>query len=124
MRWRSFTVSETLRIVKEAEEIGNRAAGQKYDIPESCIRDWREKKEILLKSSGTQSAFRGQKVKYQINRRKASWIREWEVAIWVRSFYRNVPVKGLSIGKITGNRWFQDKTQMDYEVFLQETNSV
>jgi hypothetical protein len=53
-----------LRIVREAEEIGNRAAGRKYDVPESCIRDWRGKKEMLLKSSGTRRAFRGQKARY------------------------------------------------------------
>jgi transposase-like protein len=64
MRLRSFTVSEKLRIVREAEEIGNCAAGQKYDVPESCIRDWREKKEMLLKGSGTQRAFHGQKARY------------------------------------------------------------
>jgi transposase-like protein len=64
MRLRSFTVSEKLRIVQEAEEIGNRAAGRKYDVSESCIRDWREKKEMLLKSSETQRAFRGQKARY------------------------------------------------------------
>jgi hypothetical protein len=29
-----------------------------------------------------------------------------------------VPVKGLSIGKRTGNGWFQGKLQMDYEVFF------
>jgi transposase-like protein len=39
MRLRSFTASEKLRIVREAEEIGNRAAGRKYDVPESCMRD-------------------------------------------------------------------------------------
>jgi hypothetical protein len=61
MHLQSFTVSEKPRIVREAEEIGNRAAGRKYNVPESCIRDWREKKEMLLKSSGTRRAFRGQK---------------------------------------------------------------
>jgi hypothetical protein len=29
-----------------------------------------------------------------------------------------VQVKGLSIGERTGNRWFQGKLQMDYEVFF------
>jgi transposase-like protein len=64
MRLPSFTVSEKLRILQEAEEIGNHAAGRKYDVPKSCIRDWREKKEMLLKGSGTWRAFRGQKVRY------------------------------------------------------------
>jgi hypothetical protein len=43
MRLLSFTVSEKLRTVREAEEIGNLAAGRKYDVPESCRRDWRER---------------------------------------------------------------------------------
>jgi hypothetical protein len=64
MRLRSFTVCEKLRIVREAEEIENRAAGQKYNVPESCTTDRRKKKEMLLKSSGTQMAFRWQKAIY------------------------------------------------------------
>jgi transposase-like protein len=64
MHLQSFMVSGKLRIVREAEEIGNHAAGRKYDVRESCIRDWRQKKEMLLKSSGTLRAFHGQKVRY------------------------------------------------------------
>jgi hypothetical protein len=95
----------------------------KYDVPESCIRDWSEKKEMPLKSSGTQRAFRGQKARYpKIKEMLLEY--ESEAAIWVCGFYRNVPVKGLSIGERTGNGWFQGKPQMDYEVFLQEKNSV
>lgn len=29
----------------KAERIGNRAAGRKFDVNESCIKDWRRKKE-------------------------------------------------------------------------------
>jgi transposase-like protein len=57
-------VSEKLRVVREAEEIGIRAAGRKYDVSESCIRDWRGKIEMLLKSSGTRRDFYGQKTRY------------------------------------------------------------
>ena len=35
-RYRSFTMKEKLRIIEEAENIGNRAAGRKYDVSESC----------------------------------------------------------------------------------------
>ena len=42
-RYRSFTAKEKLRIIQEAENIGNRAAGRKYDVSESCIYDWRKK---------------------------------------------------------------------------------
>ena len=41
--YHSFTAKEKLRIIEEAENIGNRAAGRKYDVSESCIRDWRKK---------------------------------------------------------------------------------
>ena len=34
---------EKLRIIEEAENIGNRAAGRKNDVKESCICDWRKK---------------------------------------------------------------------------------
>ena len=43
-RYRSFTAIENLRIIDKAENIGNHAAGRKYDVSESCIRDWRKKK--------------------------------------------------------------------------------
>ena len=43
-RYRSFTTKEKLRIIEKAENIGNRVAGRKYDLSESCIRDWRNKK--------------------------------------------------------------------------------
>jgi hypothetical protein len=52
------------RAVREAEEIGNRAAGRKHDFPESYIRDWREKKAVLLKSSGSRTALLVQKARY------------------------------------------------------------
>ena len=42
-RYRLFTAKEKLRIIEEAENIGNRAAGRKYDMRESYIRDWRKK---------------------------------------------------------------------------------
>ena len=38
-RYRLFTAKEKLRIIEEAENIGNRAAGRKYDVRESYIRD-------------------------------------------------------------------------------------
>ena len=40
-----FTTKEKLRIIEEAENVGNRAMGRKYDVSESCIRDWRKKKK-------------------------------------------------------------------------------
>ena len=42
-RYRLFTAKEKLRIIVEAENIGNRAEGRKYDVSESCICDWSKK---------------------------------------------------------------------------------
>ena len=42
-RYRSFTMKEKLRIIEEAENVGNRVAGRKYYVSESCIRDWHKK---------------------------------------------------------------------------------
>ena len=39
-----FMAKEKLRITEEAENIGNRAAGRKYDVSKSCIRDWNKNK--------------------------------------------------------------------------------
>lgn len=63
---RSFTCSEKLKVIKDAEENGNRASARKFDVSESCIRDWRKKKELLLNSSANRRAFRGQKAKFPV----------------------------------------------------------
>ena len=42
-RYRSFTAKEKLRIIDESENVGNCAAGRKYDVSKSCICDWRKK---------------------------------------------------------------------------------
>lgn len=63
-RLRSFTAGEKLKIINEAEVIGNRAAGRIYDVPESCIRDWRKKKEKLTEAPLKKRAFRGKAAKY------------------------------------------------------------
>ena len=42
-RYRSFMAKEKLRIIDEAENIENHAAGRKYDVSKSCIHDWRRK---------------------------------------------------------------------------------
>ena len=42
-RYHSFTTKEKLRIIEEAENVGNCVAGRKYDVSKSCIRDWRKK---------------------------------------------------------------------------------
>ena len=48
-RYRLLTAKEKLRIINEAEHIGNRAAGGKYDVRESYIRDWRKKQNATYR---------------------------------------------------------------------------
>ena len=48
-RYRSFMAKEKLRIIEEAENVGNRAAGRKYDVSESCIHDWRKKQNMTYR---------------------------------------------------------------------------
>ena len=52
-------------IIDRAENIENRAAGRKYDVCESCIRDWRKKKnpQVTGKNSNRR-AFCGQKARH------------------------------------------------------------
>ena len=49
--YRLFTTKEKLRIIEEAENVGNRAAGRKYDVSVSCIRDWCKKTKSDLQST-------------------------------------------------------------------------
>uniref|UniRef100_A0A8C4STC8 HTH CENPB-type domain-containing protein n=1 Tax=Erpetoichthys calabaricus TaxID=27687 RepID=A0A8C4STC8_ERPCA len=63
-RLRSFMAGEKLKVILEAEKIGNRAAGRKYGVPESCVRDWRQKKEKLSSCNINRPAFRGKSAKF------------------------------------------------------------
>ncbi|KAG0443781.1 hypothetical protein HPB47_014536 [Ixodes persulcatus] len=55
----SFRAEQKLKIISVAEEIGNRAAGRKYDVDESCIREWRAQKQDLQSASHDRRSFRG-----------------------------------------------------------------
>ena len=63
-RYCSFTVKEKLRIIEEAEKVGNHAAGRKYDVSKSCIHDWRKNKRRLTEKKSNRRAFCGQKARY------------------------------------------------------------
>jgi hypothetical protein len=45
-----FTTSDKLKEIQHTEEIGNHAAGRKYCIPDSCVREWRNKDKLLASS--------------------------------------------------------------------------
>lgn len=61
IRRQSFTAELKLKIISVAEEIGNRAAGRKYDVDEACIREWRRKKTTLQNANRDRRSFRGPK---------------------------------------------------------------
>jgi hypothetical protein len=66
--------SVKLKIIAEAEQQGNRAAGHKCDVMESCIRNWRKIKSLLLQSSESHWAFHGQQPKFpQIEAELCKW---------------------------------------------------
>ena len=69
-RYCSFTAKEKLHIIEEAEKTSNRAAGRKYDVSESCIRDWRKNKIRLQQTNTNRHVFRGQKSKISQTRNK------------------------------------------------------
>ena len=48
-RYPSFTAKEKLGIIEEAENSGNHAAGRKYDVRESYIRDWHKKQNATYR---------------------------------------------------------------------------
>ena len=48
-RYCSFMAKEKLRIIEEAENIENHTAGRKYDVSESCTRDWRKKQNATYR---------------------------------------------------------------------------
>ena len=48
-RYRSFTAKEKLRIIEEAENVGDCAAGRKYDVSDCCIQDWGKKQNTTYR---------------------------------------------------------------------------
>uniref|UniRef100_A0A8C4RRH5 HTH CENPB-type domain-containing protein n=1 Tax=Erpetoichthys calabaricus TaxID=27687 RepID=A0A8C4RRH5_ERPCA len=63
-RLRSFMAGEKLKVILEAEKIENWAAGRKYSVPESCVQDWRQKKEKLSSCNINRRAFRGKHAQF------------------------------------------------------------
>ena len=55
----SFTAKEKLRIIEKAENIGNHAAGRKYDVSKSYIHDWHKKTMRLREENSNHREFRG-----------------------------------------------------------------
>ena len=100
--YRSFTAKEKLRIIEEAENIGNRAVGRKYDVSESCIRDWRKNKTRLTETNSNRRAFRGQKAKHpELEKRLCDYVddkRQYGCAVTSET----CQLKALTISKKLG----------------------
>lgn len=61
---RSFTTELKLEVISYAEEKGNRAAGKRFEVDESCIREWRKKKKILEQIPKQKKSLRYRKEKF------------------------------------------------------------
>ena len=53
----SYTAAFKLRVVGYAVEHGNRAAGKKFAVDESCVRPWRIQREKLATTPKFKRAF-------------------------------------------------------------------
>ena len=60
----SFTFEYKLRVIARADEIGNRAAAREFEIDESMIRYWRNKKPVITKMPKRQRTCRTGKAKF------------------------------------------------------------
>jgi len=45
---RSFPAKFKLKVIKFAEEYGNRKAGREFDVDEKSVRSWRKSKKVLI----------------------------------------------------------------------------
>uniref|UniRef100_A0A8C4S949 HTH CENPB-type domain-containing protein n=1 Tax=Erpetoichthys calabaricus TaxID=27687 RepID=A0A8C4S949_ERPCA len=63
-RLHSFMAGEKLKVILEAEKIGNQAAGRKYGVPQLCVRDWQRKKEKLSSCNKNRRAFCGKRAQF------------------------------------------------------------
>ena len=71
----SFTFEYKLRVIARADEIGNRAAAQEFEIDESMIRYWRKKKPVITKMPTRQRTCRTGKAKFlALERTLKDWV--------------------------------------------------
>ena len=81
----SYTVSDKLRIIRFAEQHGNRAAKREFGVSESNVRLWRKSKENLEEMPRLKRANRG---------KKAAWLElEVDLLAWITEKRNN----GLAI---------------------------
>lgn len=57
----SYTAKFKRQVILYADEHGNRSAGNRFGVDESCVRDWRKKRVLIFKCNREKRAFRGRK---------------------------------------------------------------
>jgi hypothetical protein len=57
----SYTASHKLKVIRFAEQFGNRAAQREFGILESNVRYWRKQKVLLRNAKSDSRAFRSPK---------------------------------------------------------------
>ena len=73
----SYTAGFKLRVVGYAVEHGNRAAGKKFAVDESCVRRWRVQREKLTNTAKLKRANRrGAALFPDLEKELACWIKE------------------------------------------------
>ena len=73
----SYTGAYKLRVVSYAVDHGNRAAGKKFAVDESCVRRWRAQRETLLKMPRHKRANRYGATHYpELEKELAIWVAE------------------------------------------------
>ena len=74
----SYTVGFKLKVIEEAEKTGNRSAGRVFGVNEKLVRDWRKKKDELMKMlKAAKSARPGMKPYWpEVENKLHEWILE------------------------------------------------
>lgn len=110
-KWlQSFTVCETLKILREAKQIGNCAVTRKCYVH----LDWR-KKIFLYKVVVVSRPFVG-KIKIYIGERKVSFILKWEAVVWLCGAKQNAWGEGIRNCERNWNTRIHHKPRFTAEV--------
>jgi len=71
----SYNASFKLKVINQAESIGNRAAAREYGVPEKNVRSWRMKKESILEMPRAKRTCRHGLAKYpELEKELLEWI--------------------------------------------------
>ena len=78
---KGYDASFKFKAIGFAEEHGNRSAARQFNINESMVRKWRQKKDKLRKAKKTKKVFRGSKARWPVLEEKVeNWVNEQRAA--------------------------------------------